>query len=266
MVSIAWVIFLNYETRQRFFKSGKPYLDDEGREWIRGGKLLGYNFLWKKLKTNPHYQTLCKQAAQQTIKSVAAAITEKRNRQMRDFVNKAARFVVNWCLCHNVGTVVFGWNKGNKTKIELGKKNNQEFVQIPTARLKKRIQQLCEQYQIRFIQTEESYTSKSSFLDDDFLPTYGGEKPESWKPSGKRGTKKDGLGRGQYQTKQGFRINSDCNGAANILRKVSSQLGLSEVLAEVRRAVLTLPQRYSLRRMTRSYRMKSEATRFQPVA
>lgn len=68
-----------------------------------------------------------------------ASITEKRNRQMRDAVNKAARFVLNWCLKHRVGTVVFGWNQGNKDGINIGSKNNQEFVQIPTARLKARI-------------------------------------------------------------------------------------------------------------------------------
>ena len=53
------------------------------------------------------------------------------------------------------------------------KKNNQKFVQIPTAKLKNRIEQLCEQYGIEFVETEESYTSKASFLDTDELPKYG---------------------------------------------------------------------------------------------
>ncbi len=105
-----------------------------------------------------------------------AAITEKRNRQMRDTVNKAARLVVNYCLVKQIGNVVFGWNKGNKDNINIGKKNNQKFVQISTARLKQRIAQLCEQYGIRFEETEESYTSRASFVDNDILPTYG-EKP-----------------------------------------------------------------------------------------
>jgi transposase len=59
----------------------------------------------------------------------------------------------------------------------MGKKANQKFVQIPTARLKNRIAQLCEQHGIQFVETEESYTSKASFVDRDFLPTIG-EKPE----------------------------------------------------------------------------------------
>lgn len=74
-----------------------------------------------------------------------ARLTEKRNLQMRDAVNKAARLVVNHCIVRGIGRVVFGWNKGQKQNINMGAKNNQKFVQIPTARLKNRIAQLCEQ-------------------------------------------------------------------------------------------------------------------------
>jgi len=159
-----------------------------------------------------------------------ARITEKRNRVMRDAINKTARFIINHCIQNRLGIVVFGWNARQKDSSDIGRKNNQEFVQLPTAKLKKRIQQLCEEVGIQFIETEESYTSKSSFLDNDFLPQYG-EKPERWKPSGRRGKKGDGIGRGQYKTAQNILLNSDCNGAANILRKVSIQLGLDLSLA-----------------------------------
>ena len=72
---------------------------------------------------------------------------------------------------------------------------------------------MCEQYGIQFQQTEESYTSKASFLDGDYLPTIG-EKPQDWKPSGRR------IKRGLYRVGYGqWYINADCNGAANILRK-----------------------------------------------
>lgn len=72
-----------------------------------------------------------------------------------------------------VGKIVFGWNKYQKNNINLGKTTNQKFVQIPTGRLKERIKQLCELYGIEYIETEESYTSKASFVDRDFLPTIG---------------------------------------------------------------------------------------------
>ena len=167
-----------------------------------------------------------------------AAITEKRNRQMRDGINKAARIIINHCLENNIGTIIFGWNKRNKDSINIGKKNNSEFVPIPTARLKDRIAQMCEQYGIQFIETEESYTSKASFLDGDYLPTIG-EKPDDWKPSGRR------QARGLYRVGYGqWYLNADCNGAANIIRKVSRTLGLD--LSRLSRGVLSRPQRYRL--------------------
>jgi putative transposase len=149
-----------------------------------------------------------------------ARITEKRNRQMRDAVNKAARLVVNNCIGNQIGTIVFGWNKGQRQECTLGQ-STQNFVQIPTAKLKDRIAQLCGQYGIRFIETEESYTSKASFVDGDSLPTFGEQnKPEGWKASGKR------VKRGLYRTANNQYLNCDCQGAANILRKVSTTLGI----------------------------------------
>ncbi|MDY7006178.1 MAG: transposase [Cyanobacteriota bacterium] len=165
-----------------------------------------------------------------------AHITEKRNRQMRDAVNKAARLVVNHCIKHQIGTIVFGWNQGQRQEVNLGKQT-QSFVQIPTAKLKQRVKQLCEEHNIKFVETEESYTSKASFLDGDFLSTFG-EKPERWKASGKR------VKRGMYQTGKGLLVNADLNGAANILLKVETQLGIS--LVKVCRQVLTLATRFSI--------------------
>ena len=89
-----------------------------------------------------------------------------------------------------------------------------------------------------------------------------------WKPSGKRGQKQRGvlhnLGRGGYQTANGIRINSDCNGAVNIIRKVATHLGLN--LTKVVRAVLALPQRYDLDSLSRSYREKYEEARLQSAS
>jgi len=66
-------------------------------------------------------------------------ITEKRNRRMRDAINKAARLVVDYCLKHSIGRVIFGWNKGQKQECQMGKVNNQNFVAIPTGRLQERM-------------------------------------------------------------------------------------------------------------------------------
>jgi putative transposase len=233
--------------------------------WLTCVSSLGQSFIvdGKKLKSiNQNYNKRVAQIktgkAQGFWDDQLAQLTERRNRTMRDASNKAARFIVNHCLENQIGNVVFGWGQGVKQDANLGTRNNQNFVQIPTARLKNRIEQLCEEVGINFVETEESYTSKASFLDDDFLPKYG-EKPASWKPSGKRGQcikgKKHNLGRGGYQTVTGIRINSDCNGAANILRKVATQLGLD--LAKVGRAALNLPKRYDLfKGLNKSYRKR----------
>ncbi|MEG4854513.1 transposase [Microcoleus sp. B5-D4] len=166
-----------------------------------------------------------------------AGLTEKRNRQMRDAVNKAARKVIQHCLDNQIGTVIFGWNKGQKESVNMGSNTNQKFVQIPTGRLKDRIAQLCEQYGLRFVEAEESYSSKASFVDNDLLPKFG-EKPEGWLPSGKR------IKRGLYRTAQGWLINADCNGCANIARKVAIMLGLD--LSGIGRGALASPLRLKL--------------------
>jgi putative transposase len=178
-----------------------------------------------------------------------AAITEKRNRQMRDAVNKAARIVINNCIENKIGVVVFGWNVGQKDSYNMGKKNNQKFVQIPTARLKDRIAQLCEQYGINFIETEESYTSKTSFLDNDVLPTFGA-KPEGWKSSGTRIT------RGQFKTSTGIKINADCNGAVNIIKKVAAIFKFD--LSGVGRGILSAPKKVHIWTLQKSSCLQTE--------
>lgn len=241
-------------------------VSNKGTSFIIDGRKLKSQNQWY----NKRVAKLKKNQPQDFWNDELANITEKRNRQMRDGINKATRFVINWCLNHSVGRIVFGWNQRHKDSIEMGKKNNQEFVQIPMAKLKDRVQQLCQQYGIEFVEIEESYTSKSSFLDNDILPTYDEKlKEQEYKFSGKRGQRKKGklhnLGRGGYQTKSGIRINSDAQGAANILRKVAIQLGLD--LTKIGKAVLTLPQRYDvLQRLSKSYRKQCVAVCLQTTA
>ncbi|BAZ14578.1 transposase [Calothrix sp. NIES-4071] len=161
-------------------------------------------------------------------------ITRKRNHQMRDMVNKAARMAINHCLTHGLGTIVVGWNEGIKDGADMGKKSNQQFVQMPLCKLKERIKQLCEVYGIRYVETEEANTSCASYLDGDSLPEHG-KKPSMWKASGKR-TK-----RGLYRTQNGSLINADVQAAANILRKVSMNLSID--LSRISRRCLTTVSR-----------------------
>ncbi|MDJ0746099.1 MAG: transposase [Xenococcaceae cyanobacterium MO_167.B27] len=232
-----------------------------GKSFIIDGKKIKSINQWYNKKV----AILKKGKSQDYWDDELAALAEKRNRQLKDIKNKVARFIVNWCLANNVGTVVHGWNKGIKNGSVMSKKVNQEFVTIPHAAIKNRIQQLCISNGIQFITTEESYTSVSSFLDNDLLPTYGETPKRKHKFSGKRGTKIKGklnnLGRGGYLTAKGFKINSDCNGAIRIVQKVITQLE-NVSLAKVTRAVLSLPHRYDIfKNLSKSYRIRCEAAR-----
>ncbi len=237
-------------------------IDPGVSNWVTAVSTLGKSFIinGRKIKSiNQRYNRFVAKYKQRKSDfywdEVLAKVTHKRNCQMRDAVNKAARFLVNYCLTHGIGNIVFGWNEGNKQEVNLGKSNNQNFVQIPTARLKERVKQLAESVGIVFTETEEAYTSQASFLDQDLVPKYG-EKPKEYKFSGKR------VKRGLYQASNGQLVNSDCNGSANILLKVAAQLGLN--LAKVVREILTVPKRYELSSLKRSYRKRAEMG-LQPV-
>nr|WP_155750103.1 IS200/IS605 family accessory protein TnpB-related protein [Scytonema sp. UIC 10036] len=229
--------------------------DHGGNNWMTGVSTLGQSLIIDGKKLRSMNQGYCRLVAKYKQgksdfywDANLDRIQRQRNNQMRDAINKAARFIINRCLADGIGNLIVGWNEGQKNGSDMGKRGNQNFVPIPTGRLIERLKQLCPEYGVVLTVTEESYTSKASFLDDDFLPTFG-EKPNGWKASGER------IERGIYKTKKGFLINSDCNGAANIMRKVATQLGL--VLVKVGRAALSLPHRYDLfRNLKNTFRTK----------
>ena len=165
-----------------------------------------------------------------------ALMTEKRNRRLSDYINKIARTIANYCINSGIGTVVMGWNQGIKQESNLGKRNNQNFVQLPTARLKERLKVVLTEIGVNFVEVNEAYTSKASFLDRDLIPKYG-EKPENWKPSGKRIATK------LYRTAKGWLVNADAQAAANILKVASIP---SLYLGKITRGVVTRPVRLNL--------------------
>lgn len=149
--------------------------------------------------------------------------TQKRNRQINDYINKSVRKVINFCIDNNISNLVVGYNNFWKQDINIGSVNNQKFVQIPHGTLRSKLQHKCNEYGINFIEQEESYTSKASFIDNDDIPVYKANNETKYTFSGKR------IKRGLYKTKEGLLINSDINGSANILRK-SKQLFDYELL------------------------------------
>ncbi|MBD2606968.1 IS200/IS605 family element transposase accessory protein TnpB [Scytonema hofmannii FACHB-248] len=138
----------------------------------------------------------------------------KRDRRIDNYLHTVSRRVIDWCQINDIGHLIIGNNYLWKQDINIGKKNNQEFTNIPHAKLINLLTYKAQLIGIEVIVTEESYTSKASALDGDELPKYG-DKPET-KPvfSGRR------IKRGLYKTDTGKTINADTNGSLNIARKV----------------------------------------------
>lgn len=134
-------------------------------------------------------------------------ITLKRNNRINDYLHKTTKIFVNYLVSKKINNVVIGYNKEWKQGINIGRVNNQNFVQIPYYKLLNMLTYKCEMEGISVIVTEESYTSKCSFLDDEDVC-----KHEEY--VGKR------IKRGLYKASDGRFINADVNGALNILKKV----------------------------------------------
>ena len=140
-------------------------------------------------------------------------VYNKRARRITDLLHKVTTQLVNHLDSYNIDTVIFGHNVGQKQDINLGKVTNQNFVQIPFTQLIAQLQYKCQLKGMRFIVTEESHTSKCSFLDKESV-----EHHEKYK--GKR------VKRGLFRTSKGIFINADVNGSLNIGRKYLTKLGL----------------------------------------
>ena len=178
---------------------------------IDGRKLKSINQFFNKqnakLQSIKDKQDIKQQTKQQYL------ISRKRKNRVNDYINKTCRYIINYCLANNIGTLVIGYNQSFQNKTNLGKRNNQIFTQLPFGRIREKLEYLCKRYNINYVLQEESYTSKASFFDNDELPIYNADNPQEYDFSGKR------IKRGLYQAKNNYRFNADCNGALNILRK-----------------------------------------------
>jgi len=129
-----------------------------------------------------------------------------RNNKLTTLFHRISKNVIEYCILHNIGTIVIGYNQGWKQKINIGKRNNQKFVQIPFLKLVKQIEYKAQLKGIHVLTVNESHTSKCSFLDNEPL-----EKHEKY--AGKR------ISRGLFKTSKGIILNADVNGAYNIMKK-----------------------------------------------
>jgi putative transposase len=141
-------------------------------------------------------------------------LTAHRTRQIDHYLHTASRRIIDLLVAEGIGTLVIGKNPLWKQEANMGRRGNQNFVSVPHARFIAMLTYKAELVGIRVIVTEESYTSKASFLDGDALPVYDAARPDQPHFSGRR------VKRGLYQAASGRRINADVNGAYNIIRKV----------------------------------------------
>ena len=178
---------------------------------IDGRKLKSINQYYNKI--NAKLQSIKDKQKIERTTLRQKRITRKRNNRINDYLSKAARTIVNYCLNNDIGKLVLGYNEDFQRNSNIGSINNQNFVNIPYGKLRDKLIYLCKLYGIEFKLQEESYTSKASFFDGDEIPIYDKENLQEYIFSGKR------IKRGLYQTRTGKLINADCNGALNILRK-----------------------------------------------
>ena len=140
-------------------------------------------------------------------------LTNKRNRRIHHALHTASRQIIDVLVQEGIGTLIIGKNAGWKQEVEMGKRTNQNFVQIPHARFIDMLTYKAELVGIQVILTEESYTSKASFLDLDPLPVHDPARTQEPTFSGRR------VKRGLYRASGKRYLNADVNGAYNIIRK-----------------------------------------------
>jgi putative transposase len=142
-------------------------------------------------------------------------LTNHRNRQIHHYLHAASKRIIDFLTKEGVGTIIVGKNPLWKQEVGMGKRNNQNFVQIPHARFIDMLTYKAELVGIQVEVREESYTSKASFVDLDPIPTYKPNDEEEHLFSGKRIGRRNRL----YRTNDGREICADVNGSYNILRK-----------------------------------------------
>ena len=177
---------------------------------VNGRPLKHLNQYYNKQRA--HHQSHLARAKRFTSRHLDR-ITTKRTRRINAYLHTASRRIIDLLVKEGIGTLAIGKNPLWKQEIEIGKRNTQTFVQIPHAKFIEMLTYKAKLVGIHVVMTEESYTSKASFLDRDTLPTYDPKQSDKPHFSGKREK------RGLYRASDGRRIHADVNGSYNVLRK-----------------------------------------------
>ncbi|MHB1709391.1 MAG: RNA-guided endonuclease InsQ/TnpB family protein [Thermoplasmataceae archaeon] len=200
---------------------------------VRGGVLKSinqfFNREYSRLKSTSDRQIGNRQLTQKE-----RHLFMKRNRKLKDIMHKLSRAVVNYAISRDVDTIVIGHNNGWKQEADMGKKNNQNFVQIPFSMLIQQIRYKAEEVGISVVVQEESHTSKCSFLDSESVEhhdVYAGKRTR----------------RGVFRSADGILIHADLNAVYNIITKA-----IPEAFANGIEGIGLYPRSLSIRQMITS--------------
>lgn len=171
---------------------------------INGKGLKSINQYYNKISA--YYKSIAKMLNNRHYTNRLANLQQKRDDKINDYFHKASRFIINKALELDINTIVIGKNKNWKQESKIGKQNNQTFVQIPFAKFIQMIEYKAQEVGINVKLTEESYTSGTSFLDDE-------------EPVKENYNKSRRIHRGLFISNKGIKINADVNGSYQILRK-----------------------------------------------
>ena len=210
---------------------------------INGRQIKAINQLFnKKLsKLNSELPLLPKEKRTEYVTQIKVSkaileLCEKHSNQIRTICNTVAKMVIDFCLAQKSGTIVVGRNKGwkdggmkNRNK-RVEKANNQNFINMPIAKILDRIKHLAQRYGIQYIEVEESYTSKTDHLMFEEMKHFDDDKQRS----GRR------VRRGLFKSGCGVVLNADINGAIGILRK-ANVLSIDQIMAMRNRGSIVRP-------------------------
>ncbi len=172
---------------------------------INGKGLKSINKYYNKQIS--HYREIAKRMNNRDYTARMDRLTNKRNRKIDDYMHKSSKFLIDYAIANNFNTIVIGNNKEWKQGSSMNKKVNQSFVGIPHMRFIEMVQYKAQNVGLNVILTEESYTSGTSFLDN--------EEPIKANYNKTRRVK-----RGLFISNKGTKINADVNGAYQIMKKV----------------------------------------------
>ena len=172
---------------------------------INGKGLKSINQYYNKKIS--YYKSIAKRMNKLDYTNRMRKLTLKRNNKIEDCIHKASRFVINYCRNNEINTIIIGNNKNWKQNSKMSKRVNQNFISIPYYSFIQKVQYKAEEFGIKVIITEESYTSGTSFLDNE-LPI-----KENYNKSRRKY-------RGLFVSNNGIKINADVNGSYQIIKKV----------------------------------------------